>query len=488
MNQRRMMVIFFLFGFVLGAISCSEKEFKCQNGKCIEVTKQCNGFPDCLDKSDAVAGCGAECVLNDLKKFLDKHEPAKAVYQSGDTIRLFCPIDDDDDYEYGYAYDYNYNFEEASSVLTCSNGRWLGNIPKCIGNADSSMKSTPKTDVDVVTNTNDVAVTQYVPAVSTSNARSESDHSRDDDSKTLSDIGFNARIEELYAYKVSAADCELNGLNKYFMKTQTAEKTYLHGQKIIIACPDSDDHGYNYDQLSNDSHSELTCHDGQWIGSYPECFNFSCEVSRLNLRHGRFNGVDGNTIIHGDSISIRNNVTCDDGYTVPPNISYVSCNNGILDPPTFECIKYEDSINRCPLSKNVAKAIRYRDKCYLATKGRFQFRHYHAKTFCQSLGPTADLAMIPDKETNEAIEYLMKMVPGRSTYWIGAMWNDAKSRWEWPNESELNYTNWKSGEGSMTANLIKLEECAVLTSDGGWKDTPCWHFLMYKAICEITVT
>ncbi|KAK3587176.1 hypothetical protein CHS0354_016872 [Potamilus streckersoni] len=555
MHQRKMMVILFLFGFVLCVTSCSDQEFQCGSGKCIDATKHCDGYPDCLDESDEVVGCAVQCELNDLKKFLHKDEPVKEVYRSGDTIRIFCPIDDDG-YQYGYEYAYDYNFEETSTELTCKNGRWVGNVPKCIGNADSSIKpTTPKTDLDDVINTREVEVAHYVSAGNTTNAHSESYKSRDDDIKSQPDFGFITR-EELNADK---AYCELNDLKQYLMKNQPVEKSYRHGQKISIACSqdDSDDHENDNNELSGNSHSELTCHDGQWsgsypecfkscfsnvlkdflmeeqdameeyrsgeiislscpgnniwnyelddqaradraknltclngqwVGEYPECFDSACELSPLILRHGRLHGVDRMTINNGDSVSIRKMVKCDDGYTVPFNISYVSCYNGILDPPNIDCIKYDVSIHRCKLSKNVGKIIRYKDKCYLATKETFQLRHYNAKSFCQKLGPTAHLAMIPDKETNEAVEYLMKMVPGRNTYWFGAMWNDDTFRWEWSDGEELNYTNWKSGEGSKTANIVKLAKCAVLTSDGGWEDTFCWFFHMYRAICEITVT
>ncbi|KAK3587171.1 hypothetical protein CHS0354_016867 [Potamilus streckersoni] len=869
MHQRKMMVIFFLFGFVFGANSCSDHEFQCGSGKCIDVTKYCDGYPDCLDESDEVIGCEAECVLNDLKKFLYKDEPVKAVYRSGDTISISCPMD----YDYGIAYGHDYNLEETSTELTCNDGRWVGYIPKCIGNEDSNIKSTPTADLDAVTNSIDVNAT-HVLAGSTSNARSEFGNSRGDDIKPQTDIGFITTTEKSYADK---AACQLNGLSQYLMKNQPAKELYRYGQKIIIACPrdDSDDHEYDYNQLSDDSHSELTCHDGQWIGSYPECFkscipdvlkdflmedhdataeyrsgeiisvscprnssesqgakkiwdyefddqaranwtkyltclngrwvgeypecfercrrsriqgtlvvkteseyflpgdvvqiqicwgnfpvegdgqltcmangvwygnatcpplsdsdcltppdvqyayisgnqwdrypegsvitykcrqaywlrgnnkltcingkwteeqfyceirtclypgeiengqilnmtvevgqynhfrcnegytlkgphtmlcyadgtfhsdmmmptceavecqplkppehgwidqnkdynnkvrnNFGsylwvrcmegyqligpvrrhcqangtwsgedaicqkrgancyripevpgakiygerrqmyadgsnisyicvedyilsgnnqflcvdgqwmggdfnctspvCKLSPLDLRYGRFHGVDRMTIVHGESVSIRKTVNCDEGFTVPPNISYISCYNGTLDPPKFDCVKYDDSISSCHLSKNEGKLIRYRDKCYLATKYTFRFGNPNAKTFCQTLGFKAYLAIIPDKETNEAIRYLMNMVPRKNKYWFGAMWNNDNSRWEWPNGKPLNYTNWKSGEGGKTAYVVKFEHCAILTSDGLWEDKNCRPFVFtgdtYMAICEI---
>ncbi|KAL3872112.1 hypothetical protein ACJMK2_040064 [Sinanodonta woodiana] len=866
MNQRKMMVIFFLFGFVLGAISCSDKEFQCGTGACIDVTMQCDGYPDCLDTSDEIDGCGAKCVLNDLKQFRFKDEPVKAVYRSGNTIKISCPMELD--------YDYAHNYEKTSAELSCKNGSWVGNVPQCI------------------------------------------------------------------------TTCQLDGFSQYLMNNQLTEKSYRHGQKIIIACPHSDDHEYDYDQLSEDLRSELTCHDGQWIGSYPKCYkgcfskvlndflveeqniideyrsgeiisvscfrkssesqigkniwgyesdnqtradmirnliclngqwvgeypecfalcrrssiqgaltmetgseyflpgdvvqikfcwgnipvegdshltcmangswygnascppqirtcqypdeiengqilnnsvevgqhihfrcdegyilkgpnmmlcyndgnfhseimptceavqcqplrhpdngwidhyedsdgrasnnygsfvrircrhgyqligskrrqcqsdmtwsgedavcqrqrancykipvvpgaklegqqkqwyihgsnisyscmqnyilrgsrHFSCDdgqwmgggfncttvqcqplrppdngwidhyensdgrasnnygsfvrircrhgyqligserrqcqsdmtwsgedavcqrqrancykipvvpgaklegqqkqwyihgsnisyscmqnyilrgsrqflcvdgqwmgggfnctspvckLSPLDLRYGRFSGVDPMTIVHGDSMSIRETIKCNDGYTVPPNISYVSCYNSTLDPPTFDCVKYDDSISSCHLSNYEGKVIRYKDKCYLATDSTFMYRHYggihkDAGSFCRNLGSNAYLAIIPDKETNEAVRYLINLVHGEHKYWFGAQWNSYKSRWMWHNEIPLNYTNWKSGDDSKTAH-VKSQNCAVFTSDGRWEDTVCWNFgttdKMYKALCEIAV-
>ncbi|KAL3872110.1 hypothetical protein ACJMK2_040062 [Sinanodonta woodiana] len=864
MNQKKMMVILFLFGFILGAITCSDKEFQCGNGKCINVAKQCDGYPDCLDKSDEIDRCGAECVLNDLKKFLFKDEPIKAVYRNGDKIQIYCPMD--------LAYGYAYYDEETSAELTCKNGSWVGNVPQCISNQDSNIKSTPGADLDTVTNPGEVDTTQHVMAGSTSYIDSEFRSVRDDEITPNPNIGSKNTTEELLTNK---ATCQLDGFSQYLMKNQLTEKSYRHGQKIIITCPHSDDHGYDYDQLSDDSHSELTCHDGQWIGSYPECFkgcrskvlndflveeqniideyrsgeiisvscfrkssesqigkniwgyesgnqtradmirnliclngqwvgeypecfalcrrssiqgnlmketeseyflpgdvvqikicwgnipvegdghltcmangswygnsscppqsvldcvpphdiqnayisgshwdrypegsviiykcsqsywlrgdnkvkcingkwtekqfhceirtcqypgeiengqilnnsvkvgqhihfrcdegytlkgpnmmlcyadgnfhsdimpvceavqcqplrppehgwidhyevsngrasnnygsfvrirckhgyqligserrqcqadrtwsgedaicqrqsancyvipvvrgailegqqsqwylhgsnisyrcvqnytlrgnrHFSCndgqwmgggfnctspvcELSPLDLRYGKFSSLEQMTIVHGDSMSIRKTIKCNDGYTVPPNISYVSCYNSTLDPPKFDCVKYDDSIRSCHLSKDEGIVIRYKDKCYLVTYSTFTYRHKDAENFCQKLGSNAHLAIVPDKETNEAIRYLINMAPGENKYWFGAMWKRHTNRWEWQNEIPLNYTNWKSGEGRKTAD-VKFEECAVLKSDGHWEDKFCRNFGIigqkYKAICEIAV-
>ncbi|KAL3872111.1 hypothetical protein ACJMK2_040063 [Sinanodonta woodiana] len=270
MNQKKMMVILFLFGFILGAITCSDKEFQCGNGKCINVAKQCDGYPDCLDKSDEIDRCGAECVLNDLKKFLFKDEPIKAVYRNGDKIQIYCPMD--------LAYGYAYYDEETSAELTCKNGSWVGNVPQCISNQDSNIKSTPGADLDTVTNPGEVDTTQHVMAGSTSYIDSEFRSVRDDEITPNPNIGSKNTTEELLTNK---ATCQLDGLSQYLMKNQLPEKLYRHGQNIIITCPHSDDHEYDYDQLSDDSRSELTCHDGQWIGSYPGCFK-GCRSKVVN--------------------------------------------------------------------------------------------------------------------------------------------------------------------------------------------------------------
>ncbi|KAL3872108.1 hypothetical protein ACJMK2_040060 [Sinanodonta woodiana] len=824
LHPRNMMLILFLPGFVLvvAATSCSDSQFQCRSGTCIDITDRCDEFPDCVDRSDETDGCGAECVLNDLKKFLYKDDPVKAVYRSGDTIRISCPKHVD----YGYIYEYAYDSDETFTEVTCNNGSWVRYIPKCMNNADSSIKSTPTTDLADVTSTTDVDVAHYH---STSHASSES------------------------------ADCQLHGFSQYLIENDSTKKSYQHGQKINIAClqGNADDPTDETQQISSDSHSELTCHNGRWDGSYPECFKSClpyvlkdflvdeehtmeeyrsgeqisvacsgnsadqiryltclngqwigqypecfvlcrrssiqgnltmetgseyflpgdvvqikicwgnipvegdghltcmangswyghascppqsdsdclsppdvqnayildglqdrypegynvtykceqdfwlrgnnkltcingkwteeqfycitrtcfypgeiengkilnitvdvgqyvhvscddgyilkgshlllcnaegnlysetkptceavqcqplrppdhgwidhyevsngrasntyksfvrirckhgyqligserrqcqadrtwsgedatcqkrgancyripdvagamiegkrklwyahgstisyncvenyirtgnnqfacvdghwmggdmnctrpiCQLSSLDLRHGRFNGVDQMTIVHGDRISMRETITCNDGYTVPPNISYISCYNGTLDPPTFDCVKYDDSIRSCHLSKYEGKVIRYKDKCYLVTDSTFMYRKRDAATFCQILGPNAYLAIVPDKETNEAIRYLINMVPGEHKYWFGAMWNDDNSRWEWHDEIPLDYTNWKSGEGGKTSIFGKIEECAVFTLDGLWEDKLCRNFGIveerYKAICEIAV-
>ncbi|KAK3587177.1 hypothetical protein CHS0354_016873 [Potamilus streckersoni] len=256
-----MMLIFLIFGFVYFASSCSDQEFQCGSGKCIDFIKHCDGYPDCLDKSDEVAGCGAECILNDLKKFLHKDETVKTLYQSGEKKTISCPLDDDDSYIYGYEY-------EETSELTCINGIWDGYIPKCVGNGDLRVESTPKNYLVVRTSTNEFDSTQYASAGSTSYARPESDNTRVHDFKSLPDIGSNNTTEELFTEKVN---CQLNALSQYLSKNQPTEKSYRHGHKISIKCvqSDSNDPEYDYHQFSEDSHVELTCHDGQWIGYYP---------------------------------------------------------------------------------------------------------------------------------------------------------------------------------------------------------------------------
>ena len=42
--------------FLLLVLTCNEEEFKCANGKCIDISRKCNEWDDCGDLSDE-EGC-----------------------------------------------------------------------------------------------------------------------------------------------------------------------------------------------------------------------------------------------------------------------------------------------------------------------------------------------------------------------------------------------------------------------------------------------
>jgi Low-density lipoprotein receptor domain class A len=43
-------------------VTCSAGEFTCNDGSCVDVRRQCDGYPDCRDQSDE-QGCGGFNIL-----------------------------------------------------------------------------------------------------------------------------------------------------------------------------------------------------------------------------------------------------------------------------------------------------------------------------------------------------------------------------------------------------------------------------------------
>lgn len=43
--------------FIIGGRSCSENQFSCDNGRCLDIRARCDGLAQCADISDEI-GCG----------------------------------------------------------------------------------------------------------------------------------------------------------------------------------------------------------------------------------------------------------------------------------------------------------------------------------------------------------------------------------------------------------------------------------------------
>ena len=51
--------------FAICFIGCDDDEFTCDNGRCIDDARECDGFDDCLDNSDEHSQCGmCTCSVN----------------------------------------------------------------------------------------------------------------------------------------------------------------------------------------------------------------------------------------------------------------------------------------------------------------------------------------------------------------------------------------------------------------------------------------
>ncbi|KAK3587178.1 hypothetical protein CHS0354_016874 [Potamilus streckersoni] len=482
----------------------------------------------------------ASCLPIVVKDFLMEEQDAMKEYRSGERISVSCSRNlqssQAEENLWNYAFDDKANADRARN-LTCLNGRWVGEYPECFercrrSSIQGNLVAEPESEyllpgdvvkIQICWGNIPVEGDGYLTCMANGSWYGNATCPPQSDSDCFTPLEVkNAYISgkrwNRYPEGAVGQYVHFRCDEGYILKGPHMMLCYADGtfhsemmpKCLVVQCQPlkPPEHGW-IEQSENDngktihdfrSYAMVQCEegyrvigsvrrqcqaDGTWSGEDAVCqiIRPVCEISPLVLRYGRFHSMDRMTIDHGARVSIRKMVKCDYGYTVPPNISYVSCYNGTLDPPNFDCIKYDYSIRQCHLSTTVGQVIRYRDKCYLATHGTF--RSYHAKRFCQNLGPNAYLAMIPDKETNEAIGYLMNMAPGEKIYWFGAMWNSHTFRWEWPNGKGLNYTNWMNGEGSKTVKILNFNNCAVVISDVRWASTFCWRFQTYKAICEM---
>lgn len=74
--------IFHLFRFLLTK-GCSSDEFRCSNGDCVRGNAQCNGIPECSDRSDE-ADCG------DNVRPLPRCSPSQFRCESGQCVSLMA--------------------------------------------------------------------------------------------------------------------------------------------------------------------------------------------------------------------------------------------------------------------------------------------------------------------------------------------------------------------------------------------------------------
>ena len=69
---------------------------------------------------------------------------------------------------------------------------------------------------------------------------------------------------------------------------------------------------------------------------------------------------------------------------------------------------------------------------------------YDAKDQCEKDGEGFDLVVINDSKENQFIKEKIENEFYQNEFWIGLIENDNDDDFEWVDDSELSYTDWKS--------------------------------------------
>ena len=101
-----------------------------------------------------------------------------------------------------------------------------------------------------------------------------------------------------------------------------------------------------------------------------------------------------------------------------------------------------------------------------------------ANALCEANG--MQLAIIRSTSQAVAVNDQVKAATNAEGYWIGATDAAAEGTWMWPNGAEVDFFNWKAGEGGADA----AQNCAAgdRSYDGRWYDLPCAQRL--QPLCE----
>ena len=84
-------------------------------------------------------------------------------------------------------------------------------------------------------------------------------------------------------------------------------------------------------------------------------------------------------------------------------------------------------------------------RCYRFADGAGDARSwYDARDQCEKDGEGFDLVVINDSKENQFIKEKIENEFYQNEFWIGLMENDNDDDFEWVDDSELSYTDWKN--------------------------------------------
>ena len=89
-----------------------------------------------------------------------------------------------------------------------------------------------------------------------------------------------------------------------------------------------------------------------------------------------------------------------------------------------------------------------------------------ARQFCTDNG--ADLASIPDEETND---FVLSLISSRT--FIGGVLDSSSGAWTWTDGTLFSFTNWAIGQPSGDGPVLEMAwGVPSWTEDGTWNDLP----------------